>query len=89
MTFLDWPAAILIMFVILSVGVAIGGPTRRRHALQLAEIKAKGHEEYQVLAEKFEALARETRDAQAAMQADLAAVRVSVQAIETMMRDVS
>ena len=86
---LGWPEAVLIMFVILAVGVALGGPTRRRHALELAEIKAKEHEQYQALAEKFEGLARDTRDAQAAMQADLAAVRVSVQAIETMMRDVS
>jgi hypothetical protein len=86
---LEWPAAILIMFVILSVGVAIGGPTRRRHALQLAEIKAKGGEEYRGLAERFEALAQETRDAQAAVHSDLAAVRVSVVAIETMMRDVA
>jgi hypothetical protein len=86
---LDWPAAILIMFVILAVGVGVGGPNRRRHALQLAEIKASGHEEYKALAEKFEALAQETRDAQAAMQADLGAVRVSVEAIEKMMREVS
>ena len=86
---LDWPAAILIMFVILAVGVALGGPTRRRHALQLAEVKAKGHEEYRALAEKFEMLAQETRDAQGAMQADLATLRVSVESIESMMRDVS
>jgi hypothetical protein len=86
---LEWPAAILIMFVILSAGVAIGGPTRRRHALQLAQLKATGHEEYKALAEKFSAVAQNTRDAQAAMQADLAAVRVSVAAIETMMREVS
>ena len=86
---LEWPAAILIMFIILSVGVALGGPTRRRHALQLAEIKEKGHEEYQALAEKFEGLARETRDLQAAMQSDLASVRASVASIETMMREVS
>ena len=86
---LEWPAVILIMFVILSVGVALGGPTRRRHALQLAEVKAKGHEEYQALAEKFEGLARETRDAQTTMRSDLAAVRASVASIETMMREVS
>jgi len=86
---LDWPLAILIMFVILAAGVAIGGPTRRRHALELAGIKAKEHEQYQALAERFEGLAREMRDAQAAIQADLGAVRASVAAIETMMRDVS
>ena len=86
---LDWPVALLIMFVVVAVGVAVGGPTRRRHELQMAEVKAKGHEEYQALAEKFEALAQETRDTQAAMQADLAAVRVSVASIETMMREVS
>jgi hypothetical protein len=86
---LEWPAAILIMFVILSVGVAIGGPTRRRHALQLAEVKAKGQTEFRALADKYEALAQETRDVQAAMQSDLAAVRVSVASIEAMMRDVT
>ena len=86
---LGWPEAILIMFVILSVGVALGGPTRRRHALQLAEVEAKGHEEYRSLAEKFSALAQETRETQAALQADLAAVRVSVASIDAMMREVS
>jgi hypothetical protein len=86
---LEWPAALLIMFLVFVVLVAASEPTRRRHELQMAEVKAKGHEEYRALAEKFEALARETRDAQAAIQADLAAVRVSVEAIETMMREVS
>ena len=86
---LDWPAAILIMFVILAIGVALGGPNRRRHALDLAEIKAKGNEEYKALAERCEVLVQETRAAQTAMQSDLAAMRVAVQAIETMMRDVS
>ncbi len=86
---LDWPVAILIIVVILAAGVAIGGPNRRRHELQMAEVKAKGHEEYKALAEKFEALAQETRDLQATIQSDLAAVRVSVASIESMMRDVS
>ncbi len=69
-------------------GVTTGRPGANR-PLQMAEVKAKGHEEYRALAEKFEALAQETRDLQAVMQADLAAVRVSVASIETMMRDVS
>ncbi|HEX7491318.1 MAG TPA: hypothetical protein VF337_06410 [Candidatus Limnocylindrales bacterium] len=41
---LEWPTVVLIMFVILAIGVALGGPARRRHALELAEIKAKGNE---------------------------------------------
>ncbi len=86
---LEWPAAILIMFVIFAGGVAIGGPTRRRHELQMAEVKAKGHEEYRALAEKFEALAQETRETQAAMRTDIAALRTSVESIEGMMREVS
>jgi hypothetical protein len=86
---LDWPAALLIMFLVFVVLVGASEPTRRRHELQMAQVKATGHEEYRALAEKFEALAQETRDGQAAMQADLAAVRASVASIETMMRDVS
>ena len=86
---IEWPAAVLIMFLVFVAVVAISEPTRRRHELQMADVKAKGQEEYKALAEKFEALAQETRAAQAAMQTDLAAVRVSAQSIETMMRDVS
>ena len=89
MTLLDWPMVILIMFVIFVVVVVAQEPRRRRHELQMTELKAKGSEEYSALAGKYEALALETRDAQAAMRADLAAVRVSVEAIESMMRDVS
>jgi hypothetical protein len=86
---LDWPVVVLILFIIFVLAVGLSGPTRRRHELQMAEVKATGHDEYKALAEKFEALAQETRDAQVAMQTDLAAVRVSVASIETMMRDVS
>ena len=86
---LEWPAAILIMFPVFVAVVAASEPRRRRHELQMAQVKATGHEEYRALADKFSALAQETRDAQAAMQADLAAVRVSVASIESMMREVS
>ncbi len=86
---LEWPAAILIMFLVFVALVAASEPRRRRHELQMAQVKATGHEEYKAIAEKFEALALETRDLEAALRSDLAAVRVSVEAIETMMREVS
>ena len=86
---LEWPAAILIMFLVFVAVVAASEPRRRRHELQMAQVKATSHEEYRALAERFSALAQDTRDTQAAMQADLAAVRVSVASIESMMREVS
>jgi glycine betaine/choline ABC-type transport system substrate-binding protein len=85
---LNWPEVVLIMFLVFVVLVAASEPRRRRHELEMAEVKAKGPQEYQVLAEKFAALAQETRDLQASMRTDLGAVRVSVEAIETMMREV-
>ena len=86
---LEWPAAFLIMFIILVVGVTISTPTRRRHELEMAQVKGKSNEEYRILAGKFEALAQETRELETAMQADLAAARASVASIEAMMREVS
>jgi hypothetical protein len=86
---LGWPAALLIMFIIFVVLVAASEPTRRRHELKMAEVKAKGTAQYQALAEKFEVLAEETRAIQGTLQTDLAAVRTSVESIEAMMREVS
>ncbi len=85
---LGWPAALLIMFLVFVAVVAASEPSRRRHEAQMAEIKAKGNKEYQTLADRYETLAQESRDVQTAMQTDLAAVRVSVESIEAMMRDV-
>jgi hypothetical protein len=86
---LDWPVAVLIMFLVFVAVVVVSEPRRRRHELQMAEIKGKGLEEYRALAEKFEALAQESRDLQAAVRADLDAVKVSVASIDSMMREVS
>lgn len=86
---LDWPAAVLIMFLVFVVVVLATNPARQRHEARMAEIKAKGSDEYRALAGRYEQLEQETRDAVAAMQADLAAVRTSVESIEAMMRAVS
>jgi len=86
---LDWPVVILIMFLVFVAVVVVSEPTRRRHELQVAEIKAKGNQEYRALAEKFEALAQESNDVQAAVRTDLDAVKASVASIDSMMREVS
>ena len=86
--FINGPIAFVIVVLIFFGVVVATMPSSRRHSIKLAEIKARGGEEFKALADKYDALAHETREAQASMQADLAAIRASVEAIEQMMRDV-
>lgn len=85
---LTWPMAIVIVAVIFVGAGILGTPATRRHKLQIEELRAKGNEQYRALADDFAKLADETRNAQAGMQADIAAIRASVETIEKMMRDV-
>ena len=50
--------------------------------------KGKSGEQYRTLAAAYEGLAKETRDGQKAMQADLAELRKRAESIERMMREV-
>ena len=88
MELLNGPLAFVITVLIFFGVVMATMPANRRHQIKMAEIKARGGEEFKALADKYDALAQETRTAQAAMAADLAAVRASVESIEQMMRDV-
>ena len=63
-------------------------PSHRRHQVRMAEIKASGGEKFEALTAEYTKLAQETRAAQTSIQADLAAIRGSVESIEKMMRDV-
>jgi len=85
---LTWPLAIVIVTVIFFGVVVAMAPANRRITLQRDELKAKHSEQFEKLAADYAALATELRDTQAAMKADVAAVRTSVESIEQMMRDV-
>ena len=85
---LNGPMAFVIVVLIFFGVVMATMPANRRHQLKLAEIKSRSGEEYKALNEQYTALATETRAAQASMQADIAAIRSSVDSIEQMMRDV-
>jgi hypothetical protein len=87
MTF-TWPLAFLIVTLVFFALIAFSTPGRKRHEVQMAEIKAKSGEQYQALSDKYEALARETHEVQAAMQADLAKLAAGVESIDAMMREV-
>jgi hypothetical protein len=88
MEWMNGPLAFVIVVLIFFGVVMATMPANRRHAIKMAEIKAKGGEEFKELNDKYTQLAEETRTTQASMQADLAAIRASVESIEQMMRDV-
>ena len=50
MTELTWPVAIIIIVAIVMIVGTAGTPARRRHKIQIEELRAKGNEQYQVLA---------------------------------------
>ena len=85
---LTWPLAFVIVAVIFVAAGTLGTPATRRHKLQIEELRAKGNEQYQVLAADYAKLAAELRDSQAAMQADLAKLAAGVESMEAMMREV-
>ena len=58
-------------------------------AVRAEEAKGKNGEQLRRLAAEYETLARETRDLQTVMQADLAELRQKVDSIERMMREVA
>ena len=85
---LTWPLAIVLVTVIFFGVVVATAPANRRAKHDLEEMKAKYNEHYQELAADYATLAAELRDAQAAMQGDLARLTTAVESIESMMRDV-
>ena len=71
--------------------IPLGLLTEAKPAPELLEVRGEvffNREDFEALNAEYTKLAQETRDAQAAMQADLAAIRSSVESIEQMMHDV-
>ena len=85
---IEWPTAFLIVTLVFFALVAFSTPSRKRHEVQMAEIKAKSGEQYKALSERYEALAQDLHKTQEVIHADVAALKVSVESIEQMMRDV-
>jgi hypothetical protein len=88
MTWLDSSLGFVVVILVFFGVASLGLPSHRRQQIKLAEINAQGGEKFEALTAEYTKLATETREAQANMKADLAAIRTSVEAIEQMMRDV-
>ena len=78
---IDWPAAMIIVVLIVAVAGVSSGILNHPHDVALKTISEK-------YASQYQALAQETRDLLKAMQADLAEMRAKVESIERMMREV-
>lgn len=88
MEWLDGSLGFAVVVLVFFAAASAGLPSHRRHQIKMAEIKASSGEQFEALNGEYNKLAQETRDAQASMQIDLAAIRTSVESIEKMMRDV-
>ena len=85
---MSWSVAVIVMVVLVFLGcIALAFIDIRGKTAQ-EEAKGKYGEQYRLIAADYETLAKETRDAATAMQADLARLRDKVDSIEAMMREV-
>jgi hypothetical protein len=85
---LGWPAAFLLTAVVLGVVSLIATRMAAKAAIEGEEAKGRNGEQYKTLSKDYENLAKETRETLAAMQADIAQMRTTVDSIEQMMREV-
>jgi hypothetical protein len=85
---IGWPLAVIVVAIVIGGVAFLSTVIASRAAVDAEEAKGKNGEQYKMLAADYEKLAKETRDAQAAMQADLADMRAKVESIEKMMREV-
>ena len=86
---MSWEVVVIIVFVVIGAVALVSTLVAVKGGVRTEEAKGKYADEYRKLAADYEALATETRDGQAAVQADLAVLREKVESIERMMREVA
>jgi hypothetical protein len=85
---IGWPLVVIIAMVVIGAAAYLSSIVAANASVAAEKEKAKGGEQFKTLAADYEKLAKETRDVQAAMAADLTDMRVKVESIEKMMREV-
>jgi hypothetical protein len=85
---IGWPLVVIFAIIMVSVVAVISAAIAGRAAMNSVAQEGKSDEHYRTLAADYEGLAKQTRDVQNAMQADLADLRKRMESIERMMREV-
>jgi len=85
---IGWPVVVVLAIIMVGVSAVLSAVVAGRAQVASEAEKGKSGEQYRVLAADYEGLAKETRDVQKAMRADLAELRKRVESIERMMKEV-
>jgi len=85
---LTWPAATVVLVVIIVAFFAYAGFTDRRFKLQKAQITAEREEQLRQLVARYEQLAATTLDAQQRVAADVSELRSRATSIEKILSTV-
>jgi Na+-transporting methylmalonyl-CoA/oxaloacetate decarboxylase gamma subunit len=78
---IEWPVALIVLMILVCSTAIVSEWIKNRS-------KAEFLERFRTLASDYETLAKESRDLQAVIQSDLAALRKQVDSIEHMIREV-
>jgi len=85
---IGWPVVVVLAIIMIGVAAVLSAVVAGRAQVASEAEKGKSGEQYRTLATDYEGLAKETRDVQKAMQADLAELCKRVESIERMMKEV-
>ena len=86
---IGWPAAVVLVIVVIGVVALLSTIVASNAGVASEKTRGKLADQYRELVGEYETLAQQTRDLQAAMQADLAELGKKVASIEHMMREVA
>jgi outer membrane murein-binding lipoprotein Lpp len=86
---IGWPAAVILVIVVIGAVALLSTIVASNAGIASEKTRGKFADQYRELVSQYESLAQQTRDLQAAMQADLAELTTKVASIEHMMKEVA
>ncbi len=86
---IGWPEAIVAAVVVAAIAAIESARLSTRSEVDCEAAKASQGEQYRKLLASYESLVRDTHENEAAIRADIADIRLRVESIERMMKEVS
>ncbi len=86
---IGWPVAVILVIVVIGAMTVLSTIVASNAGVASEKTRGKFADQYGELVSRYEDLAQQTRDLQAAMQADLSELATKVASIEHMMKEVA